>query len=158
MGLLSVQLGPLWSVALTRGHCRGHCGWLEEGHCGQLVPPDRLPAQVKVLQPQRDSAQVVVLPQGLGTEHAQLELPQAQRLLAEAVVHQLWRERRSGDKIFTAGSFVPHGPSSRFSAGFGSALIRTLRRLLTISLKVGFLVFLEILVLRLEVLCGSGSR
>lgn len=35
---------------------------------------------------------------------------------------------------------------------------RTLRVFLTISLKVGFLVFLEILVLRLEVLCGSGSR
>lgn len=39
-----------------------------------------------------------------------------------------------------------------------SAVSRTLRSLLTISLKVGFLVFLEILVLRLEVLCGSGSR
>lgn len=67
----------------------GAVAWLEEGHRGQLVPPDRLPTQVKVLEPQRDSAQEVVLPQRLGTEHAQLELPQAQRLLAEAVVHQL---------------------------------------------------------------------
>lgn len=34
----------------------------------------------------------------------------------------------------------------------------SLEYFLTISLKVGFLVFLEIFVLRLEVLCGSGSR
>lgn len=87
MGVFSLQLRPLrTSVALTRV---GTVAWLEEGHCGQLVPPDRLPTQVKVLQPQRDPAQVVVLPQGLGAEHAQLELSQAQRLLAEAVVHQL---------------------------------------------------------------------
>lgn len=121
MGLLSVQLGPLQrSVASTRGHCRGHCGWLEEGHGGQLVPPDRLPAQVKVLQPQRDSAQVVVLPQRLGTEHAQLELPQAQGLLAVAVVHQLWRERRSGHEIFTVGPSGPPGPPGQISGGFSS--------------------------------------
>lgn len=79
----------LLSVALTRGNCGGRCGWLEEGHCSQFVPLDRLAAQVEVLKPQRDSAQEVVLPQRLSTEHAQLELPQAQRLLAEAVVHQL---------------------------------------------------------------------
>lgn len=39
--------------------------WLEVGNCRQLVPPDRLPAEVKVFQSQRDSAQKVVLPKRL---------------------------------------------------------------------------------------------
>lgn len=59
----------------------------------ELVPPDRLSAQVEVSEPQRDSAQEVVLPQRLCTEHAQLELPQTQALLTVTAVDQLEEEK-----------------------------------------------------------------
>lgn len=111
---------------------------LEVGDGREFVPLHRLLAEVKVLQPQRDSAQEEVLPKRLGAEHTQLELPQAQTLFAVAAVDQLWRRRSV----------------SLGSGGRG----RGLRQVLTISLNVGFLVLLEVFVLRLDVLCGSGSR
>lgn len=119
-------------------------GGLEVGDGRQFVPLDSLLAEVKVFESERDAAQKVVLTQRLGTEHAQLELPQAQGFLAVATVHQLWRKRR--EKLISA---LPHGQNE---------WKETNEHFLTISLKVGFLVFLEILVFRLEVLCGSGSR
>lgn len=66
---------------------------LEVGDGGQLVPLDRLLGEVKVFDFERDAAQVAVLSQRLCTEHAQLELPQTQRLLAVAAVHQLRRRK-----------------------------------------------------------------
>lgn len=69
---------------------------LEVGHGREFVPLHRLLAEVKVLQPQRDSAQEEVLPERLGAEHAQLELPQAQSFSAVAAVDQLQRRRRRG--------------------------------------------------------------
>lgn len=69
-------------------------GGLEVGDGSEFVPLDRLLAEVKVFESERDAAQKVVLTQWLGTENAQLKLPQAQGLFAVATVHQLWRERR----------------------------------------------------------------
>lgn len=63
--------------------------FLEVGHGSELVPLDRLFAQVKVFEAQRDATQEVVLAEGLGTQHAELQLAQAQCLLAVAAVHQL---------------------------------------------------------------------
>lgn len=61
----------------------------EVGYRRELVPLDGLFAQVKVLKAEGDSAQVTVLTQRLRTEHAQLQLPLAQRLFIEVTVHKL---------------------------------------------------------------------
>lgn len=71
---------------------RGRCG-LEVGDGRKFVPLDRLLAEVKVFESERDAAQKVVLTQWLSTEHTQLQLTQAQGFFAVATVHQLWRER-----------------------------------------------------------------
>lgn len=62
---------------------------LEVGDGRQFVPLDRLLAEVKVFESERDAAQEVVLTQRLGAEHAQLELTQAQGFFAVAAVNQL---------------------------------------------------------------------
>ena len=69
-------------------------GSLEVGDGRKFVPLDRLLAEVKVFESERDAAQEVVLTQRLGAEHAQLQLTYAQGFLAVAAVHQLWRKRR----------------------------------------------------------------
>lgn len=107
----------------------------------KFVPLDRLLAEVKVFQPERDAAQEEVLSKRLSAEDAQLKLTKAQSLFAVAAVHELWMRRS-----VNLHSKIPK------NKGVG------LKHFLTISLNVGFLVLLEILVLRLEVLCGSGSR
>lgn len=124
----------------------------EVGNGCQFVPLDRLFAEVKVFESERDAAQKVVFTQRLGTEHAQLQLPQAERFLAVATVHQLGRgERETAVRCLKV--------LNTFAAIHQLRHISTTKsRKQTISLKVGFLVFLEILVFRLEVLCGSGSR
>ena len=77
----------------TCSRLQGEAGWgLEVGDGCKFVPLDRLLAEVKVFESERDAAKEVVFTQGLGTEHAELKLPQAQGLLAVATVHQLWRK------------------------------------------------------------------
>lgn len=125
---------PVWPGEAARQR-------LEVGDGRELVPLHRLLAEVKGLQPQRDSAQEEVLTERLSAEHAQLELTHAQSFSAVAAVDELTRRRR---KV----SLRPEVPE-RAGAGLIS---------LTISLKVGFLVLLEIFVFRLDVLRGSGSR
>lgn len=110
---------------------------LEVGDGRQFVPLHRLLAEVKVFQPERDAAQEEVLPQRLGAEDAQLKVTLAQSFLAVAAVDELWTKKRSVQTAKSPGAGL---------------------KTLTISLNVGFLVLLEIFVLRLEVLCGSGSR
>ena len=56
------------------------------------MPLDRLLAEVKVFESERNAAQEEVLPQRLGAQHTELKLPQAQGLLTVAAVDQLWRE------------------------------------------------------------------
>lgn len=64
-------------------------GGLEVGDSRKFVPLDRLLAEVKVFESERDAAQKVVLTQRLSAEHTQLQLAQAQGFLAVAAVHQL---------------------------------------------------------------------
>lgn len=118
-----------------------HLEQLEVGDGRKFVPLDRLLAEVKVFQPERDAAQEEVLSKRLSAEDAQLKLTKAQSLFAVATVHELWMRR--------SVNCIQRYPRTR---GWG------LKHFMTISLNVGFLVLLEILVLRLEVLCGSGSR
>lgn len=116
--------------------------WSEVGHCRELVPLHRLLAEVKVSQPQRDSAQEEVLPERLGAQDAQLKLTQAQSFSAVAAVDELQRRRKNVS--------LPLETPEQEGRGLNHSL--------TISLKVGFLVLLEILVFLLVVLSGSGSR
>lgn len=59
----------------------------------KFVPLDRLLAEVKVFQPERDAAQEEVLSKRLSAEDAQLKLTKAQSLFAVAAVHELWMRR-----------------------------------------------------------------
>lgn len=67
---------------------------LEVGDGREFVPLYRLLAEVKVFQPQRDSAQEEVLSKRLGAENTELKLTQAQSLFAVAAVDELRRRRR----------------------------------------------------------------
>lgn len=68
---------------------------LEVGDGREFVPLYRLLAEVKVFQPQRDSAQEEVLSKRLGAENTELKLTQAQSLFAVAAVDELRRRRRN---------------------------------------------------------------
>lgn len=93
-------------------------GGLEVGDGRQFVPLDRLLAEVKVFESECDAAQKVVLTQRLGTEHAQLKLPQAQGFLAVATVHQLWRKRREKESRTSCFMFtLRKSKSGSFSSG-----------------------------------------
>lgn len=68
---------PIWWVHAALGEAelflasvRGRWGWLEVGDGRKFVPLDRLLAEVKVFESERDAAQKVVLTQRLRTEHA----------------------------------------------------------------------------------------
>lgn len=67
---------------------------LEVGDGREFVPLYRLLAEVKVFQPQRDSAQEEVLSKRLGAENTQLKITQAQSFFAVAAVDELQRRRR----------------------------------------------------------------
>lgn len=64
----------VWRSGVVPGFRRGRWG-LEVGDGREFVPLDRLLAEVKVFESERDAAQKVVLTQRLGAEHAQLKLP-----------------------------------------------------------------------------------
>lgn len=90
---------------------RAKCG-LEVGNCCQFVPLDRLFAEVKVFESERDAAQKVVFTQWLSTEHAQLQLPQSKRFFAVAAVHQLRKQEReesSEHLIFDNTEYIIYG-------------------------------------------------
>lgn len=70
-----------------------HRQQLEVGDGRKFVPLDRLFAEVKVFQPERDAAQEEVLSKRLSTKDAQLKLTKAKSLFAVAAVHELWMRR-----------------------------------------------------------------